>query len=347
MGGARPRSSLLDSRPERIPPRAPALERWAGTRMRSAGSAVNVSRRRSRATPAMLLTRPASTSTGRDVRTMRRSWGSDETIPATRAPTAASPSTHPSPDETRPKPRRPVASQRAGRVRTSPRVETSGAFTLSRSHPKRTAPAARPRVAASTGSEATNPPPTDTRVRSARPMVSPSPSPTDTSAPMRTSTTDMPSVSAPAASTFWPRTVERRSRSCSSPAWMAVDTRLPNEPNTLPRSPMAAGTRRSRPGRRSKVPVSEPSTAPATKLVDEFSASATRPCRASAPGRKRRAEAMGAARRGRRRSSPARRARYRPRSVGLIPGSAPDATMGPRRTPSDRRTPQRAATRPR
>ena len=37
--GARPRRSLLDSRPDRIPPRAPELDSWAGTRIRSAGSA--------------------------------------------------------------------------------------------------------------------------------------------------------------------------------------------------------------------------------------------------------------------------------------------------------------------
>ena len=77
-------------------------------------------------------------------------------------------------------------------------------------------------------------------------------------------------------------------RSWSSPAWMDVETRLPREPNTLPRSPMAAGMSTRRPGRRSKVAVRDPSIAPATRLVEEFSASATSPCRASAPGSRRR-----------------------------------------------------------
>ena len=52
--------------------------------------------------------------------------------------------------------------------------------------------------------------------------------------------------------------------------WIAVDRRLPIDPNTLPRRPIAAGTMSSRPGSRSNVPTMLPSTAPATKLVDEL-----------------------------------------------------------------------------
>ena len=58
----------------------------------------------------------------------------------------------------------------------------------------------------------------------------------------------------------------------------------------LPRRPMAAGTSTSRPGYFAKVPVIEPRNAPATRLVELFSPSATRLCRtpaASGPQRAR------------------------------------------------------------
>src|SRR5262245_66221013 len=76
---------------------------------------------------------------------------------------------------------------------------------------------------------------------------------------------------------------------------MAVESRLPNEPKMLPRRPMAAGTSTSRPGYFSSVPVMAPRKAPATRLVDELSTSATRPCRtpaASGPNRTRRRVAI-------------------------------------------------------
>ena len=77
--------------------------------MSSAGRALKVPRRRSRATPARLLTSPATTSTGIDDRTMRRSCGSEDRAPATIVATATAASTQPRLEVTRPMPSRPVA----------------------------------------------------------------------------------------------------------------------------------------------------------------------------------------------------------------------------------------------
>jgi hypothetical protein len=55
-------------------------------------------------------------------------------------------------------------------------------------------------------------------------------------------------VSSIEASTFWPSTASRRIDQRKVPEWIEVERRLPNEPKMLPRSPMAAGTRTSRPG---------------------------------------------------------------------------------------------------
>ena len=69
------------------------------------------------------------------------------------------------------------------------------------------------------------------------------------------------------AATFWPMTVWGLRESRYVPTWIDVLSRLPRAEKTLPRSPMAAGTSTSRPGRRSNVPVMEPRTAPAARLV--------------------------------------------------------------------------------
>ena len=58
------------------------------------------------------------------------------------------------------------------------------------------------------------------------------------------------------------------------PVWIAVPRRLPSAPNTLPRMPMAAGTRTSRPGRASRVPVIAPRVSPASRSPPELSRSA-------------------------------------------------------------------------
>ena len=76
------------------------------------------------------------------------------------------------------------------------------------------------------------------------------------------------------AARFWPTSVSRRADIRKVPVWTAVPRRLPSAPNTLPRMPIAAGTRTSRPGRAARVPVIEPSVSPAIRSPPELSSSA-------------------------------------------------------------------------
>ena len=62
----------MDTRPERMPPRAPALVRWAGTSTSSAGYWSNSAKRFSSAMPASVLTVAAANRIGSDSRTIRR-----------------------------------------------------------------------------------------------------------------------------------------------------------------------------------------------------------------------------------------------------------------------------------
>ena len=73
--------------------------------------------------------------------------------------------------------------------------------------------------------------------------------------------------SATADARFWPTSVSMRHESRNVPAWTAVPSRLPSAPKTLPRMPIAAGTRIMRPGSFSRVPVIEPSVRPGDEAV--------------------------------------------------------------------------------
>ena len=84
-------------------------------------------------------------------------------------------------------------------------------------------------------------------------------------------------VSAIDATTFWPTTVSARLLRLNVPVWMAVPRRLPRAPNTLPRMPMAAGTRSSRPGRALRVLVMAPRVSPARRSPPEETSRAARP----------------------------------------------------------------------
>ena len=95
----------------------------------------NTSRRFSMAIPAMVEKQTATKRIGADSRTTWRRTGRRARQPATRERTAAALTITPSTSETTLVRTAKVASHRAGMVRTSPRVETRGAVTLSRSHP--------------------------------------------------------------------------------------------------------------------------------------------------------------------------------------------------------------------
>ena len=221
----------------------------------------------------------------------------DERQPAIRNASAATTSVTPTSGVTTEMPSSRVASNRAGRVSTSPNVETSGAVTLSRSQPKRTAPAVSPSEAASTTSEPSRPPAMDTVASASRSIDPASPRPTATALATTARASEMPMVSSIEASTFWPSTVPAAAtsgtirRGSRSTAGCRTRRRCCPAGRWRP-APAPAG-----PGRSASVPVMAPRNAPATRLVVEFSPSATRLCRApaaSGPNRARsRAQAGG------------------------------------------------------
>ncbi len=134
-GSTRPRNSFDDSRPDRMPPSAPELDRCAGTSTSSAGKASKRANDFSRVTPASALMHPASTRMGTDSRTMRRRPSVDDCQPTTSRTSDTTTRTTPTVGVTTGIPSSSVPRKSAGSVRTSPRVETSGAATLSRSQP--------------------------------------------------------------------------------------------------------------------------------------------------------------------------------------------------------------------
>jgi hypothetical protein len=179
-----------------------------------------------------------------------------------------------------------VARNSDGRVTTSPAAVTTGAATLSMSQPRRAALAATPMVRARTTTDEMAPPTTEMTTKSAIEMVRVSPNPTATDLASTARASDTPSDRARAASMFCPNTVSARRDTRKVPVWMAVPSRLPMAPNTLPRMPMAAGTSTSRPGRRSRVWVMAPRVSPASRSPPDDTSSATSPWRmpaASAP----------------------------------------------------------------
>ena len=135
-------------------------------------------------------------------------------------------------------------------------------------------------VATRTTSEARSPPTTEMRARSNTEMVSATPRATATTLATTARSIESMRVRTSEATTFWPTRVRGRSDRRKVPTWIDVLRRLPRDENTLPRRPMAAGTSTSSPGRRSKVPVIEPRTAPASRLVELFRQSETRLWRA-------------------------------------------------------------------
>ncbi len=81
--------------------------------------------------------------------------------------------------------------------------------------------------------------------------------------------------------TFCPRRESRRQDHESVPVWMALDSRLPSGPKTLPRRPMAAGMKSNRPGLFRRVSENRAKVKPVTRLVVTDSAKAPRLCPAS------------------------------------------------------------------
>ncbi len=133
---------------------------------------------------------------------MRRRPSVDDRQPATRNTSAAATRTRPTVGVTTWMPSRKVARYSAGNVSTSPSVDTRGAVTLSRSHPKRTAPAVSPNDAASTTTEPSSPPTIDTVAIASRSIDPLRPMPTATVLATTARASEMPIVSSIEASTF-------------------------------------------------------------------------------------------------------------------------------------------------
>src|SRR5438552_17434 len=172
----------------------------------------------------------------------------------------------------------------------SPAAVTSGAATLSMSQPKRTEPAATPSVRRRTKTDDTAPPIIEITTKSAMEIVCVKPKPMETALASTARAKEIESVSAIDATMFWPTTVFARRLRLNVPVWMAVPRRLPRAPKTLPRMPMAAGTRTSRPGSSLRVWVMAPRVSPASRSPPEETSRAARPCRtlaASEPSRPR------------------------------------------------------------
>src|SRR2546423_10858653 len=201
-GSTTPKCNLDAMRLDRMPPNAPASSKKGGINTSRAGKTRNDPSRFSMVIPATTSMVPATRRTGSDSRTMRASSGS----PARKAPISDSVAR-----TVRMTPRigvtsvtrtSTVAANNDGSVTTSPAAVTRGAATLSMSHPKRTEPAATPRVSARTTIDETTPPTTEMTTKSAMEMVCDKPNPTATAFANTASARDTENVNDNDASTF-------------------------------------------------------------------------------------------------------------------------------------------------
>ena len=284
VASSRPRWNCVDSRLERMPPSAPAVPRKAGSRIRTASAASRSSSRFSTITPATRSSSAATTNTGTDWRTISRNRSRRVRNAATRDTATAAASSQASTPVRSPAPASRAATTRAGTVAKSPRVPTSGAITLSRSHPKRTEPAARPRVARPTPTEANRPPHAEMTTKSASVIVGLMPNTMAVPLASMASTTLSSRVSTVAAMRFCPTTPSGRRPRRKVPAWTAVPRRLPMAPKTFPRRAIAPGTSSSSPGSSLRVSPAEASTRPPTDAARTPIRSATNRWRVSAEG---------------------------------------------------------------
>ena len=174
-------------------------------------------------------------------------------------------------------PMRYVARKRPGSVTTSPAAVTIGVETLSRSRSKRTQAVVTTTTTSRTTIDDSMPPTTEMTTKSTIEIELATPNATETALASTASTSEMDSESASEATTFCPTSVSSRRDTRNVPVWIAVLNRLPRPPKMLPRMPIAAGTRTSRPGSDSSVPVMAPSVSPARRSPPDESRSATNP----------------------------------------------------------------------
>ena len=274
-GTSVPRWSLVDTRALRMLPSAPESSRNGGTSTSSAGYTRNDSKRFSMVMPAMTSMVPASTSTGSDSRAMRRRIGYFDRMLAN----SATQRHHRAEDRhDRRQPR--DADQVGGEEQRRERDHVAGRGDDRRGHVVEVPVAADPDLGDEHGDphhDQRRQEPADHRdhheVGDRDRVLDPERDADRLGQERRARTT-------PTATSTTTRPGSGRRACCAGvdmrnvPVCTAVPRRLPRAPNTLPRMPMAAGTRTRRPGRLSRVPVIEPSVSPATRSPPELRRSA-------------------------------------------------------------------------
>ena len=217
--------------------------------------------------PATKSSSPATIRTGIDSRMMARTVSSLLRRPHTAEAAAITASVQATDGVRTATPASSAATTREGRVTTSPATVTMGATTLSRSQPKRTAPAVVAKVKAKTTNAAIRHPSADITTKSARLMVGETLKASATPFAITANATPSTRLRPTDARAFCIIIESRPPDSPNVPAWMAVPSRLPSAPKMLPFTAIAAGTRRSRPGSSSRVSVIAARNSPATRLA--------------------------------------------------------------------------------
>jgi hypothetical protein len=179
---------------------------------------------------------------------MRRRIGSFERSATTRAPTATAAHSIAIIGVTNRNPIRYVARKRLGRVAMSPAAVTMGAATLSRSRLRFAQNAATATVITSTTTDEMMAPITEITMKSTMEIVGVSKNAAETALASTAKAKEIDSESRIAAPTFCPKSVSTRFDTRKVPAWIWVPRRLPRPPKMLPRIPIAAGIRMTRPG---------------------------------------------------------------------------------------------------
>src|SRR5699024_10962255 len=171
-----------------------------------------------------------------------------------------------------------AANHNAGSVTMSPMAVTTGAATLSRSHPRRTATRAVRTVTASTSTLDATPPSTEITRKSMRLMCG-IPSRVVISHASMANATETYTVSRHDPASDCP-VAERSCQGFSNlPACANVPSRAPNAPKMLPRIPIAAGTSSNNPGNDSNAADIEPNAIPAIRSPVLDNSNAPKPSR--------------------------------------------------------------------
>ena len=122
-------------------------------------------------------------------------------------------------------------------------------------------------------------PTTDTTKKSTSEIVFARPNATDIDLARIARTTEIDSERLKAAAAFWPTGVSSRRDMRNVPAWIEVPRRLPERAEDVAPHADRGGHEHEQAGKRSSVPVMEPSVRPATRSLPDEIRSAMKPAR--------------------------------------------------------------------